>query len=223
MSRPTRGQNACRGQGRSTSEAPPHEESRTVASNEMEKTGSSPLSPGELSPLERSDLEGMQIPPDGPEAYEKFGKTFDQEDDVDDYALLHPNSPQTVEGDAMDVKLLSPSAPRISPGPSHQIRFVSPIVLHSLVGMPAEAPVTKKRCKKEASPTKLNPKDKGRELLLEEDSLTAQRTMLQYWMANPPMVSANVPILPDPDPVLPCPVPPEANILLQPAKVDIEV
>jgi hypothetical protein len=46
--------------------------------------------------------------------------------------------------------------------------------------------------------------------------------MLQYWMANPPMAPANVPVLPDPDLVLPNPVPPEADILPQPAKVDIE-
>jgi hypothetical protein len=221
MSRPTRGQDTRCSQARSISEVPPQEESRTVASNKMEKTGSSPLLPGESSLLDRPDLEGVQIPPDGWEAYRRFGEAFDQEDDVDDYALLHPNLPP-VEGDTMDIRLLSPNAPGISPGPSRQIRFVSPIVLHSLVGTPVEALVTKKHRKKDTLPAKLNLKGKVREPHSEDNSMAAQRTMLQYWAANPTMAPANVPVLSDPDPVLPNPVLPKSNVLPQPAKVNIE-
>jgi len=126
------------------------------------------------------------------EAYERFGEDFDQEDEVDDYALLHPNSPnatvgENIEGSNTAAMLVSPAHAPTGGAPAEpprHIRWVSPIVVRSPLGTPPEVPPMKRRRKKGASPLK-NSKDKERELPPEEDSMAAQETMLRYWAANP--------------------------------------
>jgi hypothetical protein len=132
--------------------------------------------------------------------YDEFGDDFDQEDEVDDYALLHPNSPRDVPMDPLHFTTENHPVPPFqstSPGPSRQIRFVSPIVVtHSPVGTPADVPVAKRRRRKTASPHKDSPeripasdKGKGRAPVTEGDASTAQQSVIQYWAnANEPAI-----------------------------------
>jgi hypothetical protein len=95
MSRPPKGRNPQRGRGRTAVPSiPPTVETETVTSPGLvEQDESSPLTAQEETsaileeePVHRRDP--------NQEAYDRFGEDFDQEDDVDDYVLLHPGSPQ---------------------------------------------------------------------------------------------------------------------------------
>jgi hypothetical protein len=130
-----------------------------------------------------------------PHINDEFGDDFDREDDVDDYALLHPNSPRDVPMEPLRFALEDHTIPPLqnaAPGPSRQIRFMSPIVItHSPVGTPADVPVAKRRRRKSASPHKEAPEripasDKGKDRAPAVDggSPTAHQSVIQYW-ANP--------------------------------------
>ena len=164
MSEPTRGHHAWHRQaGLATNTCHP-EGSETATLNKVERVPLSPLMPEEDSLHESKYAEPGEFP--GPlssapdrEAYERFSEDFDQEDDVDDYALLHPNLPKATVGENVETNdiaamLVSPAhtpTAGASTDPPCHIQWVSPIVVHSPLSTPPEVPPMKRRCKKGAS------------------------------------------------------------------------
>jgi hypothetical protein len=175
----------------------------TVDPNPAETdTVDSPLTP-QAGTTSEADRSSPLVPAKDP--YDEFGDHFDQEDEVDDYALLHPNSPKQVQSPAHST--VDPVMAANSPLPFHgapegstqQIRFVSPIVLtHSPIGMPADIPVPKRQRKKASSPDKQSPeripasaKGKTRDFTLDEDDPDVPVPIINYWATNPALPSAN--------------------------------
>jgi hypothetical protein len=158
---------------------------------------SSPLTP-QADSVSGQPVDG--IPVQNP--YDEFGDDFDREDDVDDYALLHPNSPRNVPMEPLQFAIEDHAIPPLQSatlGPSRQIRFMSPIVImHSPVGTPADVPVAKRHWRKAASPHKEAPEcipasDKGKDRApaVDGDSPTAHQSVIQYW--ENPVDPANLP------------------------------
>jgi hypothetical protein len=194
MSHPAKGRSTRQPQGRGALAGTSMQSSETAmaTASEPAPTVSSPLTPEEV--LTQGAPLPLQEPPRNREAYERFSGDFDQEDDVDEYALLHPNSPKmsmvhTEVADVAHPMLISPelsAVPGPSTGPPRRIQFKSPIVLHSPVVTPTDAPATKRQHRKNSSPAKQVSKGKAREQPTEEEEeIAAQQTMLQYWSDNP--------------------------------------
>jgi hypothetical protein len=78
----------------------------------------------ESSPLTQADSGSDQpVVNSGPQVkspYDEFGDDFDQEDEVDDYMLLHPNSPWDIPMEVLGLATMPPFQNGL-PGPSHQI------------------------------------------------------------------------------------------------------
>jgi hypothetical protein len=208
MARPAKGRSSRRGQENIAPPGTSGQGSEPPQLNEAVLEVSSLLTPGEVSPQEDPKVLPVtpnRIPSGKGEAYDEFGEDFDQEDDVDDYALLHPNSPRGItvplaEAGGVEPMLISPALSLgvgTSPAAVCRIRFVSPIVARSPLVTPTDAPATKRRRKKDVSPLKRDVKGKGRDLVVsEEDTVAAQQAMLQYWSENPLPRSAAAPSQP---------------------------
>jgi hypothetical protein len=205
MARPPKGRNSRRGQENIAPPGTSGQGSEPPQLSEAVLEVSSPLTAGEVSPQEDPKVLPVtpsRIPSGKGEAYDEFGEDFDQEDDVDDYALLHPNSPRGItapltEAGNVEPMLISPALSvgvETPPTAARRIRFVSPIVARSPLVTPADAPATKRRRKKDVSPLKHDAKGKGCDLVVsEEDTVAAQQAMLQYWSENPLPRSAAAP------------------------------
>jgi hypothetical protein len=187
MARPPKGRSTRREQENIAPPGTSAQASEAPQLNDAVLEASSPLTPGEVSPQEEPKV--LPVTPDRVssrkgEAYDEFGEDFDQEDDVDDYALLHPNSPKGITVPLTEAGEVGPMliSPALSVGlgpsatPARRIRFVSPIVARSPLVTPVDAPATKKRRKKDVSPLKRDAKGKNRELAVSEEDPAVRGT-----------------------------------------------